>query len=37
MNAYVYGYETEISFAYPAGFEMEPIGCKWKCVHLKLH
>jgi len=36
MNAYVYGFETEISFAYPAGFEMEPIGCKWKCVHLKV-
>jgi len=32
MNAYVYGFEKKISFAYPAGFEMEPIGCKLKCV-----
>ena len=32
MNAYVYGFESKISFAYPAGFEMEPIGCKLKCM-----
>ena len=31
MNAYVYGFEREISFAYPAGFEMEPIGCTFEC------
>ena len=36
MNAYVYGFEREISFAYPAGFEMEPIGCKLKCMLMQL-
>ena len=33
MNAYVYGFETELPFAYPAGFEMEPIGCTFKCSY----
>jgi len=36
MNAYVYGFEREISFAYPAGFEMEPIGCKLKYMLMQL-
>ena len=29
FNLNVYGYVTEMSFAYPAGFEMEPIGRKF--------
>ena len=37
MNAYVAGFEREISFAYPAGFEMQPIGCKLKCILLEMH
>ena len=28
MNLFVYGFTREISFAYPAGFEMQPIGGK---------
>jgi len=36
MNAYAYGFEREISFAYPAGFEMEPIGCKLKYMLMQL-
>jgi len=36
MNAYVYGFETELSFAYPAGFEMEPIGCTFKCSYAQI-
>ena len=26
----VYGFETEISFAYPAGYECQPFGCEYR-------
>ena len=31
MNVYTYGFGREVSYGYPGGFEMEPIGCKLKC------
>ena len=35
MNVYVYGFLTEISYAYPAGMEMQPIGRKLRlCIQL---
>ena len=31
MNVYTYGFGSEVSYGYPGGFQMEPIGCKLKC------
>ena len=31
MNVYTYGFGTEVTYGYPGGFKMEPIGCKFKC------
>ena len=28
VYASIYGFEDQVSFMYPAGFELEPIGCK---------
>ena len=34
MNLFVYGFHREISFGYPTGFEMQPIGGKLLMVNL---
>ena len=31
MNVHTYGFGREVSYGYPGGFKMEPIGCKLKC------